>query len=157
MPRKKRAQLRREVEKDLKFGDKLLTSLINKVMSQGKKGIAERIVYGALDIVKGKKTDEPLALFKKALENIKPLMEVRSRRVGGANYQVPTEVRPERKVSLGIKWLVEASLGRGEKTMAERLASEILEALENKGSAVRKREETHRMAEANRAFAHYRW
>lgn len=157
MPRKKRVQLHREVEEDLKYGDRLVTRLINKVLSRGKKGVAERIVYGAFAIVQEKKEGEPLATFKKALENVKPQMEVRSRRVGGANYQIPMEVRPERKAALGIKWLVEASQSRGEKTMAQRLASEILEALENKGAAVRKREDSHRMAEANRAFAHYRW
>lgn len=157
MPRKKRVGLKREVGEDQKFQDPLLAKLMNRLMWDGKKGLAERAVYQALDIIKQKKGEEPLALFKKALENIKPQMEVRSRRVGGANYQVPVEVRPGRKLSLGLKWFVEASRGRGEKTIQEKLAHEILEALENRGNAVKKREDTHKMAEANRAFAHYRW
>lgn len=157
MPRKKRVGLRREIGEDLKFNDPLLAKLMNRLMWDGKKGLAERVVYQALELVKQKKGEDPLALFKKALENIKPQMEVRSRRVGGANYQVPVEVRPGRKLSLGLKWFVEASRGRGEKTIQEKLAHEILEALENRGNAVKKREDTHKMAEANRAFAHYRW
>ncbi|OGQ03964.1 MAG: 30S ribosomal protein S7 [Deltaproteobacteria bacterium RIFCSPLOWO2_12_FULL_44_12] len=157
MPRKKRIAFKRDIKQDLKFSDKLVAKLINKMMWEGKKSLAERIIYGAFQLVKEKKGGEPLELFKKALDNIKPLMEVRSRRVGGANYQVPVEVRSERKLSLGLRWLVEATRGRGEKTMQERLATEIMEALENKGSAVKKREDTHKMAEANRAFAHYKW
>lgn len=157
MPRKKRIGLKRRVEEDLKYGDSLVTKLINCLMWRGNKGKAERIVYDAFDFLKEKKGANPLEVFKKALENIKPVMEVRSRRVGGANYQVPMEVRSDRKLSLGLRWLIEASRSRGEKTMQKKLANEILEALENKGHAVKKREETHKMAEANRAFAHYRW
>lgn len=157
MSRKKRKSYSRAVFTDLKYGEPLVGRLIGRLMWQGKRGVAEKIVYQAFDKVKEKKGDEPLAVFKKALDNIKPQMEVRSRRVGGANYQVPMEVRPDRRLSLGLRWLIESSRSRGEKTMAGRLAMEILEAFENKGGAVRKREETHRMAEANRAFAHYRW
>ena len=157
MPRKKRVSLKRDVEEDLKFHDKVVSKLINHLLWEGQKKKAQSIVYDAFEIVKQKKGQEPLELFKKALENIKPVMEVRSRRVGGANYQVPVEVRTERKLSLGLKWLIEASRNRGEKTMSERLAIEILEALENRGAAMKKKEDTHKMAEANRAFAHYRW
>ena len=157
MPRKKRATFKRDIEEDLKYHDKFVAKFVNQIMHEGKKGIAEKIVYDAFDLIQEKKKEEPLALFKKALDNIKPLMEVRSRRVGGANYQVPQEVRPERKLALGLKWLIQISRERGEKTMSERLAAEILDALENKGGAVRKREDTHKMAEANRAFAHYKW
>ena len=157
MPRKKRTTFRREVDVDLRYADPFVSRLINRIMWGGKKGGAEHIVYQAFEALKTKKKEEPLPVFKKALENIKPQMEVRSRRVGGANYQIPMEVRTERRLSLGLRWLVEASRTRGEKTMAERLAMEILEAYENKGGSVRKKEEMHRMAEANRAFAHYRW
>lgn len=157
MPRKKRVGLKRKIGADVKYHDALVSRLINKVMWEGKKGIAEGIVYGAFGLLSDKKKEDPLVLFKKALDNIKPQMEVRSRRVGGANYQVPVEVRTDRKLSLGLKWLVESCRKRGEKTMREKLANEILEALESRGSAVKKREETHKMAEANRAFAHYRW
>ncbi len=157
MPRKKRVAFKRNIESDLKYHDRLVAKLINKVMWEGKKAKAASIVYDAFDLVKSKKGQEPLDLFKKALENIKPAMEVRSRRVGGANYQVPAEVRPERRLSLGLRWLLEASRSRGEKDMQSKLAGEILDALENKGNAIKKREETHKMAEANRAFAHYKW
>lgn len=157
MPRKKRKELRRDVLPDLKYKDTLVSRLINKVMERGKKGVAEHIVYGTFRLIEERKKEEALSLFKKAIENIKPMMEVRSRRVGGANYQVPSEVRPDRKMSLTLKWLVEAARGRGEKSMTEKLAGEILDALDKKGGAVRKREDTHKMAEANRAFAHYRW
>jgi len=157
MPRKKRATFKRDIEVDLKFHDKLISKLINQMMWQGKKGVSEHIVYEALGRIQEKKKEEPLVVFKKALDNVKPMMEVRSRRVGGANYQVPIEVRPERKMALSLKWLINAARSRAEKTMAERLAGEILDALENKGGAVKKREETHKMAEANRAFAHYKW
>lgn len=158
MPRKKRIGLKREREGDAKFGDKIVSKLITHIMMEGKKGLAERIVYGAFEILKEKKNkEEPLETFKQALEKIKPQMEVRSRRVGGANYQVPVEVRTDRKLSLGLKWMVDAARNRGGKSMPERLAAEILDALENRGSAVKKREDVHKMAEANRAFAHYRW
>ena len=157
MPRKKRAQLIREVSPDPVYNDLLVARLINKIIWEGKKAVAARLVYSAFDQLKEKKNENPLDVFKKALENIKPQMEVRSRRIGGANYQVPIEVRPQRKVALGIKWLVESARSRGEKTFANQLSNEILEALENRGNAVKKKEETHKMAEANRAFAHYKW
>lgn len=157
MPRKKRASLQRDIAKDVKFNDVLVSRLINKLMVDGKKSIAERVVYGALDKISSAKKDDPLRLFKQGLENIKPMLEVRSRRVGGANYQVPMEVRSERRVSLGIRWLVAAARQRGERTMIDKLAAEVMEAVEKRGGAVRKREETHRMAEANKAFAHFRW
>ena len=148
---------KRKVLPDPKFHDKLIAKLVNKVMLQGKKSTAEGIVYGSFDIVGGKLNDDPMKLFKQALENIKPVVEVRSRRVGGATYQVPMEVRPERRVSLGLRWLVDYARIRTEKTMADRLAGEILDALNNRGAAVKKREDVHKMAEANKAFAHYRW
>ena len=148
---------KRKVLPDPKFHDKLIAKLVNKVMLQGKKSTAEGIVYGSFDIVSGKLNDDPMKLFKQALENIKPIVEVRSRRVGGATYQVPMEVRPERRVSLGLRWLVDYARIRSEKTMADRLAAEILDALNNRGAAVKKREDVHKMAEANKAFAHYRW
>jgi small subunit ribosomal protein S7 len=157
MPRKKRASLARDIKPDPVYGDVLVAKLINKVMWSGKKGAAERNVYSALDELRASKGDDPVKLFKQALENIKPIVEVRSRRVGGATYQVPVEVRAERRVSLGIRWLVELARSRKEKTIGKRIASELLEALENKGAAVKKREDTHKMAEANKAFAHYRW
>ena len=157
MPRKKRGSLRREVTPDPKFHDTLVTQLMNVIMWRGKKGVAERIVYGAFDQIQEKKSDDPVKLLKQALENIKPVVEVRSRRVGGATYQVPVEVRPERRISLGLRWLVQAAGERKGGSLGTRLASEIGEALDNRGAAVKKREDTHRMAEANKAFAHYRW
>ncbi|OGQ50005.1 MAG: 30S ribosomal protein S7 [Deltaproteobacteria bacterium RIFCSPLOWO2_02_FULL_47_10] len=157
MPRRKRASLKRDILPDPKFGDKLVASLINKIMIGGKKSAAEKIVYGAFDILKETKKDDPLKIFKQALENIKPLVEVRSRRVGGANYQVPTEVRSDRKVSLGFRWLLEIARNRGEKTMQARLAAELADAFENKGTTVKKREDVHKMAEANKAFAHFKF
>ncbi len=157
MPRKKRASLQRDVAKDHKYQDKLVTRLINRVLTRGKKSVAERVVYGAFDIIAAQKKDDPLKIFRTGLENIKPIVEVRSRRVGGANYQVPIEVRSERRVTLGLRWLVSASRDRNERSMAEKLAAEISEAVDKRGGAVRKKEETHRMAEANKAFAHFRW
>lgn len=157
MPRKKRASLKRVVEPDLKFKDTLVALLVNRLLWQGKKGVAQSIIYKAFDQIQEKKQGNPLEFFKKALDNIKPSMEVRSRRVGGANYQVPIEVRSDRKFALAMKWLIEAARGRGEHSMSQRLAGEILDALENRGSAIKKKEETHKMAEANRAFAHYKW
>ena len=157
MPRKKRASLKRVIADDPKYGDQLVAKFINTILWQGKKSTAEHIVYGAFETMQEKKGDDPVKLFRQALENIKPLVEVRSRRVGGATYQVPTEVRSDRKVSLGLRWLIAAARARGERTMKERVAGELLDALENKGSAVKKREDTHKMAEANKAFAHYRW
>ncbi|MBI2345631.1 MAG: 30S ribosomal protein S7 [Deltaproteobacteria bacterium] len=157
MPRKKRASLQRAVLPDVKYHDLLVGRFINVVMQSGKKSVAERVVYGALDLIAERKKDDPLKLFKQALDNIKPLMEVRSRRVGGANYQVPVEVRSERRISMGLRWLQTAARERKAKSTAEGIATEILEALENRGGAVKRREETHRMAEANKAFAHFRW
>ncbi len=154
---RRRVAAKREILPDPKFGDKSLTKFINIIMYNGKKSVAEKIVYGALELVAEKAKGEPIDLFNKTIENIRPLVEVKSRRVGGATYQVPVEVRPERQATLAMRWLVDASRKRGEKSMGRRLAGEMLDAIENKGSAVKKREETHRMAEANKAFAHYRW
>jgi len=154
MPRR-RVVAKREVLPDPKFGSQLLAKFMNHVMISGKKSVAEKIVYGALDAVKAK--GEPLELFDKALESIQPMVEVKSRRVGGATYQVPVEVRPSRQMALAMRWLVEYSRKRGEKTMALRLAGEIMDAAEGKGAAVKKREDVHRMAEANKAFSHYRF
>ena len=156
MSRRHRAE-KREVLPDPKFGDLVLTKFMNAIMLDGKKSVAERIVYGALEIVEEKAKTEPMRVFHDALENIKPSVEVRSRRVGGATYQVPVEVRIERRQALAVRWLVTASRGRNENTMRERLAAELLDASNNRGTAVKKREDTHRMAEANRAFSHYRW
>ncbi len=142
---------------DPRFGDEVLGKLINKVMWDGKKSTAEGIVYGALELVEGRANQSGLEVFHVALENIKPLLEVKSRRVGGSTYQVPIEVSPKRRLSLGIRWLVEHARSRGEKTMREKLAGEILDAQQNRGGAVKKREDTLRMAEANKAFAHFRW
>ncbi|MBL4870204.1 MAG: 30S ribosomal protein S7 [Robiginitomaculum sp.] len=156
MSRRHRAE-KREILPDPKFGDLVLSKFMNAIMMHGKKSVAEQIVYGALDIVESKAKSDPIAMFHDALENIKPTVEVRSRRVGGATYQVPVEVRIERRQALAIRWLVTASRNRNENTMRERLAAELMDASSNRGSAVKKREDTHRMAEANRAFAHYRW
>ena len=148
---------KREILPDPKFGDRTLAKFINMVMSRGKKAVAERIVYGALDEVEQRGRAEPLEVLKLALENVEPKVEVKSRRVGGATYQVPVEVRPNRRMALAMRWLVDAARKRNEKSMGQRLANEILEASDNRGTAVKKREDTHRMAEANRAFSHYRW
>ncbi|MDX1812057.1 MAG: 30S ribosomal protein S7 [Gammaproteobacteria bacterium] len=156
MPRR-RVVAKRQVLPDPKFGSQRLTRFVNMVMRSGKKSVAERIVYGALDQVGDKTGKDALELFDKALENVQPLVEVKSRRVGGATYQVPVEVRSDRGVALAMRWLSESARKRSEKSMDQRLANEILDAAENKGSAVKKREDTHRMAEANKAFAHYRW
>ena len=156
MPRR-RVVAKREVLPDPKFGSKVLAKFMNNVMVDGKKSIAEKIVYGALDIVAEKSGSDPLEVFEKALESIAPMVEVKSRRVGGATYQVPIEVRAERRNALAMRWLVEHSRARGEKSMALRLAGEISDASEGRGSAVKKREDVHRMAEANRAFSHYRF
>ena len=156
MSRRHRAE-KREVIPDAKFGDLVLTKFMNSLMKDGKKSTAERIVYGAFDRMGTKGAADPLRTFHEALENIMPALEVRSRRVGGATYQVPVEVRPERRRALAIRWLINAARGRNENTMVERLSGEILDAANNRGSAVKKREDTHRMAEANRAFSHYRW
>ncbi|MFC3122222.1 30S ribosomal protein S7 [Agaribacter flavus] len=156
MPRR-RVVGQRKILPDPKFGSELLAKFMNVVMLDGKKSTAEKIVYGALDIVAEKSSKSHLEVFEDALENIRPTVEVKSRRVGGSTYQVPVEVRPVRRNALGMRWLVEAARKRGEKSMAQRLAAEMLDAQENKGSAVKKREDVHRMAEANKAFAHYRW
>ena len=156
MPRR-RVAAKREILPDPKFGSERLAKFMNHLMISGKKSAAERIVYGALDRVAERSNDEPLDLFDKALEAIQPMVEVKSRRVGGATYQVPVEVRPSRRQALAMRWLVDAARKRSEKTMGKRLAGEVLDAFENRGTAVKKREDTHKMAEANRAFSHYRW
>lgn len=156
MSRRHRAE-KREVLPDPKFGDLVLSKFMNQIMIDGKKSTAERIVYGALDVVEARAKRDPIELFHDALDNVSPAVEVRSRRVGGATYQVPVEVRPERRQALAIRWLVAAARGRNENTMRERLAGEMLDASNGRGTAVKKREDTHRMAEANRAFSHYRW
>jgi small subunit ribosomal protein S7 len=156
MSRKGQARVR-EVTPDPKFHDRTLAKFVNVVMVQGKKSLAEQILYRSLDAIAERSREDGLVVFKRALDNIRPAVEVRSRRVGGANYQVPVEVRPVRRNSLAMRWLVTAARARGEKSMEDRLAAEILEAASNRGGAVKKREDTHRMAEANKAFAHYRW
>src|SRR3954463_12418865 len=157
MSRRRRAE-KREVLPDPKFGDLTVTKFMNGIMYEGKKAVAENIVYGAMDILAVKRRDsEPLETFLTALDNVAPSVEVRSRRVGGATYQVPVEVRPERRKALAIRWLVTAARNRGENTMTEKLAGELLDAANNRGAAVKKREDNHKMAEANRAFSHYRW
>jgi small subunit ribosomal protein S7 len=148
---------RRQIIPDAKFGDLVVAKFMNTIMYEGKKSIAEAIVYGALDSIEGKVKGDPLAVFRQALDNVAPSVEVRSRRVGGATYQVPVEVRTERRQALAIRWIIAAARDRNDKTMIDRLSSELLDASNNRGAAVKKREDTHRMAEANRAFAHYRW
>ena len=154
---RRRAAEKREIFPDAKFGDFVLSKFMNSLMFDGKKSVAERIDYGALDVVEKKTSRVPLEVFHEALDNVKPLLEVRSRRVGGATYQIPMEVRKTRAQSLAIRWIIEGSVKRSENTMTERLAAELLEASNNRGAAIKKREDTHKMAEANRAFAHYRW
>ncbi len=156
MSRKGQA-IHREIQTDPKYKDKLVEKLINKVMLDGKKSVAEKVVYRAFDLISEKTKDDPLKYFKESLEGIKPVLEVRSRRVGGATYQVPMEVRSDRRVSLGLRWLVLFARQRGEKSMEEKLAAEILDAHQKKGGSIKKKEDVHRMADANRAFAHYRW
>ena len=156
MPRRRDVP-QRNVLPDPKFGDSTLAKFINVLMLDGKKSVAERIVYGALDVVAAKSKEDPLEVFTRALENVRPVVEVKSRRVGGATYQVPVEVRLTRRTALAMRWIVEASRKRSEKSMGQRLANELLEAADNRGTAVKKREDTHRMAEANKAFSHYRW
>ena len=148
---------KREIIPDPKFGDIVVTKFMNAVMYDGKKSVAESIVYGAFDIIQNRTKQEPVVVFRQALENVAPHIEVRSRRVGGATYQVPVEVRTDRRQALAIRWLLTAARGRNEKTMIERLSGELLDASNSRGNAVKKREDTHRMAEANRAFSHYRW
>jgi len=156
MSRRHRAE-KRDIIPDPKFGDVVLTKFMNSVMKHGKKSAAERIVYGAFDQMEAKAKQNPVEMFHQALENVMPTLEVRSRRVGGATYQVPIEVRTERRQALAIRWIIIAARARGENTMIERLSGELLDAANNRGTAVKKREDTHRMAEANRAFSHYRW
>ena len=154
---RRHAAEKREVLPDAKYGDRVLTKFMNNLMVDGKKSVAERIVYSALERVEGRLKRSPVECFHEALDNVKPSLEVRSRRVGGATYQVPVEVRPERREALAIRWLITAAKNRNENTMEERLAGELADAVNNRGTAVKKREDTHKMAEANKAFAHYRW
>ncbi len=156
MSRRRRAE-KREILPDPKFKDLVLSKFMNNLMLDGKKSVSEKIVYGAFDEIENKMKRPPLEVFHEALENIKPAVEVRSRRVGGATYQVPVEVRPQRREALAIRWLIRASRDRNEKTMKDRLASELIDAVNTRGSAVKKKEDTHKMAEANKAFSHYRW
>ncbi|RSK25543.1 30S ribosomal protein S7 [Bacillus sp. HMF5848] len=156
MPRKGPVA-KRDVLPDPIYNSKLVTRLVNKLMIDGKKGTSQKILYTAFDLIKDRTGNDPMEVFEQALKNIMPVLEVRARRVGGSNYQVPVEVRPERRTTLGLRWLVQYARNRGEKTMEERLANEIMDAANNTGAAVKKREDTHKMAEANKAFAHYRW
>ena len=156
MPRRREVP-KRKILPDPKFGSEMLAKFVNMLMEDGKKSVAEKIIYGALDRVTAKGESDPVALMEKALENVKPMVEVKSRRVGGATYQVPVEVRPARRQTLAMRWVIDAARGRSEKSMAFRLAHELMDAAENRGTAVKKREDTHRMAEANKAFSHYRW
>ena len=154
---RRRTAIKKEVLPDHKFKDKILTKFMNRIMLDGKKSVSENIVYGALNIVFEKTNKKPIEYFHSAVENVKPGLEVRSRRVGGATYQVPTEVRPIRAQALAMKWIVNSAKKRSEKTMKERIANELIDAFNNKGNAVKKREDNHKMAEANRAFSHFRW
>jgi len=156
MPRR-RVAAKRKINPDPKYQDRLISKFINDLMRKGKKSTAEGICYGALALVEERVKEDPLKTFKKALDNVKPVLEVKSRRVGGATYQVPVEVRQDRRVALGMRWLISYAKTRGEKTMVEKLAGEIMDAANNRGNAVKKREDTHKMAEANKAFSHYRW
>ncbi len=156
MPRRREA-VKRKINPDPKFGDKLVAKFVNGLMERGKKSTAEHILYSALELVGERTKEEPLKVFKKAMDNVKPQLEVKSRRVGGATYQVPVEVGAARREALAMRWLIGYSRDRNEKTMAERLAAELIDAAAGRGSAVKKRDDTHRMAEANKAFAHYRW
>ncbi len=154
---RRHAAEKREILPDAKYGDRVLTKFMNNLMHDGKKSVAESIVYGAMERVEARLKKSPIEVFRDALDNIKPSVEVRSRRVGGATYQVPVEVRPERREALAIRWLIDASRKRNENTMEERLAGELVDAVNSRGTAVKKREDTHKMADANKAFSHYRW
>ena len=154
---RRRVAEKREVLPDPKFGSEMLARFINMVMQSGKKSVAERIIYGALDQIKERGNSDPVELLDKALDNVRPMVEVKSRRVGGATYQVPVEVRAARRTTLAMRWVIDAARNRGEKSMALRLAGELMDAADSRGSAVKKKEDTHRMADANKAFAHYRW
>ncbi|OGW36734.1 MAG: 30S ribosomal protein S7 [Nitrospirae bacterium RBG_13_39_12] len=156
MPRRRVAE-KRDILPDPKYNSKVVSKFINTLMGNGKKSTSERICYGAFDILKKKTGNDPLKVFKTALENIKPVLEVKPRRVGGATYQVPVEIRPHRRSALAFRWILKYSKGRSEKTMQEKLASELLDAFNNTGASIKKKEDTHKMAEANKAFAHYRW
>jgi len=156
MPRRREVK-KREILPDPKYREVLAAKFINVLMRRGKKNLAERIFYGSLEILGDKTKDEPFKVFKQAMENVKPVVEVKSRRVGGATYQVPVEVRPNRRMSLAIRWIIQYAKERSEKSMSERLAAEFLDAANNRGASIKKKEDTHRMAEANKAFAHYRW
>jgi small subunit ribosomal protein S7 len=156
MPRRRDVP-KRKITPDPKFKDKLVAKFTNCIMHDGKKAVAEGILYGAFDVIMARHKEDPLDVFRKALDNVKPKLEVKSRRVGGATYQVPVEVRPERRVALAMRWLVSYARDRGEKTMPERLAAELVDASQLRGNAVKKKDDTHKMAEANKAFAHYRW
>ncbi len=154
---RRRAQIKRQVEADPVYGTKVITKFINSLMLDGKKTVAEKIVYRTFEIIKEKSKQDPLEVFNEAIKNVKPNLEIKSRRVGGATYQVPVEVRSDRAQALAIRWLIESSKKRGDKTMQERLSKEFLDASTNKGNAIKKKEDTHKMAEANKAFAHFRW
>jgi small subunit ribosomal protein S7 len=154
---RRREAAKREILPDPKYKDKLVAKFINTVMETGKKGVAETIFYGALDLVAKKTKEDALATFKKAVENVKPILEVKSRRVGGATYQVPVEVRPERRQALSLRWIITSARARSERTMVEKLANEFVDAANKRGAAIKKKDDVHRMAEANKAFAHYRW
>jgi small subunit ribosomal protein S7 len=156
MPRR-REVAKREILPDPKYKNVLVAKFVNNITHRGKKSVAERILYGALDIIQERAKEDPLKLFEKSVSNVKPVIEVKSRRVGGATYQVPTEVRPERRTALAIRWLISYAEGRSEKSMEEKLAGELMDAASNRGGAIKKREDVHKMAEANKAFAHYRW
>jgi small subunit ribosomal protein S7 len=156
MPRRREVP-KREVIPDAKFRSRLLAKFINKMMYDGKKSTAERILYGAMDNIRQRSNDDPLRIFEKALENVRPMIEVKSRRVGGSTYQVPVEIRPERRQALAMRWIIGYARSRGEKTMADKLAAELMDAAAGRGNSVKKKEDTHRMADANKAFAHYRW
>ena len=156
MPRRREVP-KRKILPDPKYKDKLVAKFVNTIMQDGKKATAEGALYGAFDIITDRFKQDPIEVFRKALDNVKPKLEVKSRRVGGATYQVPIEVRPERRIALAMRWLVSYARGRGEKTMHERIAAELVDAANNRGATVKKREDTHKMADANRAFAHYRW
>jgi len=154
---RRHAAEKREIIPDPKFGNVVVSKFMNAIMYDGKKSVAEQIVYGAFDRIQARLKREPVEVFHEALDNVKPAVEVRSRRVGGATYQVPVDVRPERREALAIRWLIDASRKRNENTMEERLAAELMDAVQNRGTAVKKREDTHKMADANKAFSHYRW
>ena len=156
MPRRREVK-KREIQPDPKYHEVLVAKFINVLMRKGEKSLAEQIFYNSLEIVGAKAKDEPLKVFKQAMENVKPVLEVKSRRVGGATYQVPVEVRPDRRTSLAIRWIIQYAKGRSEKSMPEQLAAEFLDAANKRGASIKKKEDTHRMAEANKAFAHYRW